>query len=296
VNELDVAVAQMAARQRSLIHRDQARSLGMTLRQYQARTRSGLYVRSQPNVVRLASSPVSWGQRLLAACMSAGDGTVASHRAAALLWGLRGIEQAPVEITVPPGRRPTLYEVVVHRAAVADDETTVRQGIPVTGPTASLVSLGAVLGPAALESAVEDALLRRLTTVKRLLAAVGQVGGPGRMGRAALRRVLEERGPDAAATESVLEDMMVRLLRAAGIDDFERQYWVGGYRLDFASPARKLGIEVNGVAFHSASDDVQRNCRKLNRLRALGWRILQFTWADLRYRPDDVLADLSLAA
>jgi very-short-patch-repair endonuclease len=295
VNALDVSVAQMAARQHSLIHRDQARSLGMTLRQYQARTKSGLYIRTQPNVARLLGSTVTREQVLLAACLSAGEGTVASHRAAALLWGLRGIEQAPVEVTVRPGRNPTLHDVVVHRSAVAEREVTARRGVPVTRPTATLVALGAVVGAAALESAVEDAILRRLTTVERLVAVVEQVGGPGRTGRAALRRVLAERGPGAAATESVLEDQMVQLLRAAGIDDFERQYWVGGYRLDFASPSRKLGVEVNGVAFHSGAVDVQRNCRKLNRLLAMGWRVLQFTWTDVRDRGHDVLGELSSA-
>lgn len=76
VNVLDVAVARVAARQRSLVHRDQARALGMTLRQFQTRTRSGLYVRSQPNVVRLAAAPESWEQQVLAACLSVGHGAV----------------------------------------------------------------------------------------------------------------------------------------------------------------------------------------------------------------------------
>ncbi len=293
VNVLDVAVARVAARQRSLVHRDQARALGMTLRQFQTRTRSGLYVRSQPNVVRLAAAPESWEQQVLAACLSVGHGAVASHRCAALLWGLRGVERAPAEITVPPSRRPRLDDVIVHRSIAVG--VTTRRGIPVTTPASTLLVLGAVVDADTLESAVEDAVLRRLTTIGRLADLVERYGRPGRDGVAALRRVLEERGAGATATESVLEDEMARLLRAAGIEDFERQYWVGGMRLDFASPARKLGIEVNGVAFHSATVDVQRNCHKLNRLLALGWRVLQFTAADIRYRPDGVVAELSSA-
>ncbi|HVF15004.1 MAG TPA: DUF559 domain-containing protein [Acidimicrobiales bacterium] len=294
MNAIDVALAQVAARQRSLIHRDQALALGMTVRQFQARTTSGLYVREQPSVFRLAGAPVTWEQRVLAACMSAGTGAAASHRCAALLWGLRGIEQSPLEVTVPPDRRPRLMDVIVHRMATADHAE--RRGIPVTSVTSTLVVLGASVDAATLESAVEDAILRRLTSPGRLVRYLEALGPRGSNGSAALRRMLEERGPVAAATESVLEDMMVRLLRQAGIDDFERQYWVGGVRLDFASPTRRLGIEVNGVAFHSGASDVQRNCRKLNRLLALGWRVLQFTWADLRNRPDAVLGDLALAA
>ena len=289
---LDVSVAKLAARQRSLIHRDQALALGMTQRQYQARTTSGLFVPCQPHVARLAAAPVDWEQRVLAACMSAGSGAGASHRSAAILWRLRGLDRAPVEITAPIGRTPHLTDAVVHQSSTTD--LTVCRGIPVTTVASTLLVLGSVVDGAVLESAVEDAILRRLTTYERLVEMVDRLGRSGRDGTAALRRLLDERGP-GVATENVLEDEMARLLRRAGFDDFERQYEVGGVRLDFARPATKLGIEVNGLAFHSGAVDLQRNWRKLNRLLAMGWRILQFSWADIRYRPDDVLAQLAMA-
>ncbi len=292
MNELDVAVARLAARQRSLVHRDQAVALGMTLRQYQGRTKSGLFVRSQPNVVRLAGAPVTWEQRVQAACLSAGEGAAASHRSAAVMWGFRGFEQAPVEVMVPANRCPKLTGVVLHRAATGG--LTTRHGIPVTTPAATLLVLGAVVSPERLESAVEDAVLRRLTTVAALVDMVERLGRSGRDGTAALRRLLLERG-DVKATESVLEDLMARLLRRAGMGEWERQYVVDGVRLDFAQPAIRVGVEVNGAAFHSGADDLDRNCRKINRLLALGWRILQFTWTDVRYRPERVLAELAMA-
>jgi len=264
----------------------------MTVRQFQARTAAGLYLRAQPKVFRLAGAAVTWEQRVLAACMSAGPGAAASHRGAALLWGFRGFESAPVEITVPSSRRPSLSGVELHRSSTV--EVVRVRGIPVTTAPSTLLVVGAVVDGAALASAVEDAILRRLTTFARLVEMVERLGRSGRDGTAALRRLLEERGP-GAPTESVLEDMMAGILRRAGLDDFERQYEVGGVRLDFACPSRKVGIEVNGLAFHSGADDVQRNYRKLNRLLALGWRILQFTWADIRYRPHDVLAQLAMA-
>ncbi len=292
VNELDVAVGRMAARQRSLIHREQALALGMSVRQFQARTAAGLYVRAQPRVFRVVGAPVTWEQQVLAACMSAGGGAAASHRSAAQLWGLRGVDAAPVEVTVPTDWRPSLTDVVVHRSGAVD--VVRRRGIPVTTPAATLLVLGSTVDANTLGSAVEDAIFRRLTTAARLASMVERLGRPGRGGTAALRRVLEERG-DEAATESVLEDMMARLLRRAGMRGFERQYWVAGVRLDFAKPEKKLGIEVNGAAFHSGAADVQRNCAKINRLLALGWRVLQFTWADVRYRADDVVGEIELA-
>ncbi len=263
----------------------------MTVRQFQARASSGMVVRVQRNVFRMAGAPVTWEQSVLAACMSAGTGAGASHRCAAVLWGLRGIDRAPVEITVPASRCPTLSEVVVHRLTVVD--LTAQRGIPLTTPAATLLGLAAVVDAATLESAVEDAIRRRLTTVRRLTEMLADLGRPGRDGSAALRRTIEKRGPGSAATESLLEDRMVRLLRQAGLPPPVRQHRVGDVRLDFAYPEKRLGIEVNGVAFHSGAADVQRNCAKGNVLVARGWRVLQFTWTDVTSRPERVLREIA---
>jgi len=43
-------------------------------------------------VYRVAGSPVTWHQRIMAGTLAAGAGAVASHRAAGYLHGLEGIE------------------------------------------------------------------------------------------------------------------------------------------------------------------------------------------------------------
>lgn len=150
-----------------------------------------------------------------------------------------------------------------------------------------------------VESAIEDALLRRLVTLELLRRTLDRLGGPGRRGAGVLRVLVDERDPATAPTQSVLEDALRRVLRAAGLPEPVRQYEVAGGRLDFAYPQLRLGIEADSRIWHGGRSDVQRNTDKANRLVAHGWRVLHFTWSDVRRHPayvvDCVTAQLALA-
>lgn len=247
---------------------------------------TGLLVSGQPGVYRVAGSPVGWPQSVLAACLSAGPEAVASHRAAAVLWGLRGVSGAPVEITIPGTRRPELRRsVVVHRAQRLDRcDVSRRGGIPLATPALTLLGLAAV-APDKVEMALEDALLRGLVSMPWLAQSADRLGGSGRRGAALLQRLVTERDPDAAPTESVLEDVILQLLREAGLPEPVRQFRVGRVRIDLAYPAVRLGIEADSRRWHGGRLDVQRNSAKANLLVRHGWRILHFGWADARDTP-----------
>lgn len=230
----------------------------------------------------------------MAACLAAGPSAVASHRSAALLWGFRGAEDAPTEITVEGHRHRQLTDVVVHRTdKLAAADVSRRSRIPITTPARTLLDLGAVVPTHVVEPALEDALLRRLVSFVLLERTLERLGGAGRNGSGVLRRLLEERDPAAAPTQSVLEDALLRLLRRAGLPEPARQYRVGRVVLDFAYPALRLGVEADSRIWHGGRADVQRNSDKANLLLAHGWRVLHFTWADVRRRPDDVVARLA---
>ena len=77
----------------------------------------------QPGVYRLAGSPQTWHQAVLAAAL-AGDGVV-SHRSAAELWGL--IQPAGyIEVSVRPDRQPRLSPpAILHRVGDLHPELAV---------------------------------------------------------------------------------------------------------------------------------------------------------------------------
>jgi very-short-patch-repair endonuclease len=301
VKTVDVQLNRLAAGQHSLAHRTQALELGMTARQLEDRVASGLLIPEHRGVYRLAGAPRTVEQAMLAACMAAGGGAVASHRSAGVLWGLRGLEATATEIIVPATRCPTLRSVIVHRTDRLDPvDVSRRRRIPVTTPVRTLLDLGAVVPAPVVESALEDALMRRLVTFALLTATLERLGRAGRNGAGVLRALVEERDPATAPTQSVLEDRLFQLLRRAGLPEPVRQYEVAGVRLDGAYPHLRLGIEADSRVWHGGRLDVQRNSDKANRLVAHGWRVLHFTWFDVtrrgRYVVSSVAGELAWAA
>ena len=298
MQQADVAVTRLAARQVGLVTRPQVLTAGLSADQLKRRLSSGLLVASQRGVYRLGGAPQSFEQTLLAACLAAGPRAVASHRSAALLWRLRDVEARVLEITVPGGGQPRLRGARVHRTRQLDRFDVTRLGrIPVTRPTRTLLGLAAV-APEVVEGALDDALVRELVTVRALIRFLERTGARGRDGTARLRNLVRQRLDGQAATESALEDAFVRLLREAGLPPPVRQYAIRlpgrpAVRLDFAYPSRRLAVEVDGRRWHSARADVERDRSKSNLLAALGWRLLRFGWSDVRDRRGHLAATVA---
>ncbi|HVM40594.1 MAG TPA: hypothetical protein VM618_07450 [Acidimicrobiia bacterium] len=170
----------IAARQYGLVSRRQALET-LSVAAVSRRVGTGEWTIVLPSVYRLPGVPVTWRQRAMAATLWAGETGVASHTAAAALWGLDGVDRRAVEITTP--RRLRAAGVVVHNGdPVPEADRSARHGIPCTSATRTLVDLSAVLDEESFETAMEDAFRRRLTTPARLQWRLEQVGGRGRAG------------------------------------------------------------------------------------------------------------------
>ena len=80
---------------------------------------------------------------------------------------------------------------------------------------------------------------------------------------------------------------MLTLLRRAGLPDPVSEYEVrderGTFvaRVDFAYPAIKLAIEVDGYEPHVALDTFKHDRSRQNRIVSLGWMLLRYTWAEV---------------
>jgi len=176
----------------------------------------------------------------------------------------------------------------------------VRGGVPVTTVTRTLVDLGAVMSFPRVESALDDALLRDLVSLRSLGDALERLGGSGRRGVATLRSLLLQRDPVCAPTESQLESSVLRLLRSAGLPLPRCQYVVElgsgrSVRIDFAYPHIRLGIEADGRRWHSSAADTSRDRVRKNLLLGAGWRILHFGWAEVRERPELIVDTVARA-
>ncbi|MGH2756233.1 MAG: endonuclease domain-containing protein [Actinomycetota bacterium] len=281
----------LKARQFGLFERDQARHLGMSDDAIYREVASGRAIRAYPRVYRDAASPQRWEQDLFAALLWAGKEAAASHRAAAALWSLDGSEPSVIELTVPSSRKSP-NGVVAHKGSLGPGEVTNVSSMRVTSPTRTILDLAAVIDEAALEIALDSALRRGLTSLSYLQRKHEERSARGRRGTGVVSRLLRERTPCERAPESPLETKFVRLLREARLPAPHAGHEVGPYRLDFAYPSIKLGIELDGYAFHSSKAAWQRDHKRHNELVALGWTLLRFTWDDVAKRRNQVAREI----
>src|SRR5438067_12750110 len=105
---LDAQVAAIAAQQYALITRRQARATGMSPKAIKHRLATGRWEVAEYDVYRMAGSPRTWRQQLLATVLAAGERAAASGVSAAALWRLPGFPYGPLDVTNPYGksRRP----------------------------------------------------------------------------------------------------------------------------------------------------------------------------------------------
>lgn len=244
-------------------------------------------------VYRLAGTPRTWRQRLVAAVYAAGPGAVASHRSAAALWELPGFREGPVDVLRPrhTDHRSTLGPVHETRVLPAEHLTSI-DAVPVTNPGRTLFDLAGVIRPEQLERALDTCLGRGLVDVIGLRSLLDDLGGRGRSGVGAMRRLLDERGTVPAA-ESDLERRLLAALREGGLPAPRRQVQAGGSdpagRVDFAYVETGLVIEADSRRHHMSKLDFEADRRRDNTLMAAGWRVLRITWRQVTERPDEVV-------
>lgn len=270
--------------QHGLVSRRQLSGHGATRQQCRTLTRKRLIVPVNRGVYRTCGAPTGWEQDLLAACLAAGPGAVASHRAAAVLWDLVD-PPAPVEITVPYQQQPAPRGTICHRSKVLrPGDTATRHRIPVTTPARTLLDLGAV-APTQVPDAVERCLYQRLLTTDALWRVLDELGGRGRRGTGPLRRALERRALGDQRPDSLLEPVLASIARDAGVA-FEYQVPVvlDGHRyvVDFALPRLLLACEVDGLSAHGTREALDHDLERQNRLVRHGWTVLRFTATHLK--------------
>ncbi len=219
---------------------------------------------------------------------------MASHRAAAAKLGLDGGFLTRVELYSPRWLRCHDGHVI-HRTNDLPKRDILKLGpIPVTNATRTLIDLGNVVDSTTLEMALESALHKRLTSFHKLCRRLEELGGRGRRGTQAIRKLLEQRDPNLAAAASRLEIEFHNLARRGHLPCAVRQPGVvtpSGRRryIDFAYPDELLGIEVGGREWHTGPVAEHRDSVRHNELTAMGWRILYFSWSDVVHRAAYVL-------
>jgi very-short-patch-repair endonuclease len=141
---------------------------------------------------------------------------------------------------------------------------------------------------------IDRALLTRACTLADLHEALALT--PSRRGNRARREMLHD-SRDEPWSEA--ERLAHALLRAAGITGWKANLAVRcgerRYYLDVGFAACRVAVEIDGYEVHSRRPQFHRDRQKWSDLTAAGWRVLHFTYDQLRDEPAWVIDTLRSA-
>ncbi|MDQ3953386.1 MAG: type IV toxin-antitoxin system AbiEi family antitoxin domain-containing protein [Actinomycetota bacterium] len=280
----DECCARVAARQHGCVVLGQALACGLSREGVLRRHRSGRWRRVLPGVYVINGAPDTWEQRLFAAALWGGEGVAVSGRSAATLWGFPGFRRGPVEISLPRARRRR-SGLVVHRASLERIDVTSLDGLPVTTAARTLADVAARIDARSFDAAFHHCLHEKLTDLATLRELAVRLSGPGFAGIGRLREALGAYAADARPAASPLEARCARMLAKSRLPAPRRQHEVriGGRRrrVDFAWPAARVALEVDGYRWHSSRGAWESDRERLRDLRRAGWTVIQATHDDL---------------
>jgi hypothetical protein len=227
---------------------------------------------------------------------------VASHHSAAVIHGLDLLGRPPAKIIAVTtanrgsGNWRTYQGVRVHAAKIPPGQVTSRFGVPCTSVARTVVDL-ARSSPFIQGVVVADSALHAGTTTRRKLDEV--LAQCARWpGIRDARRVVEF---SDGRSESVLESAARVIFHEHGLAPPDLQAWVGSQddprigRVDFLWAEHRTIAEADGMGKYKDQEVAVRQLRRDTRLRDAGFEVVHFTWAEIFYEPERVIARILAA-
>lgn len=292
--DLDVVMLSYAHARHGVVSRRELLDLGYSQRAVSRRVEDGVLIPVHRSIYRLSAIPDFWMGRTYAACRSLEPHVVASHRSAAAIWELGDQRPRRVEVSIFGGGRRA-SGLIVHRVKdMPPGDRRIRELIPVTSPTRTVIDCCAVLGDRAAEAIIDDACHQRLTTPERLMQRIDELSSRGRNGVARARRLVQKCIDEVERPESRLTRKLLNLIQASHLPNPVSLFPIrlpNGVTLhpDLAYPAFMIAIEAESYKHHGDWEGQRRDMQRTNILQALGWMVLRFTWEDVTTRPDYVV-------
>jgi very-short-patch-repair endonuclease len=263
----DAVIAALAGRQHGVVGRAQLLAAGIEATAIKRRVQASRLHPLYRGVYAVGHLVLSQRGRWMAATLA--TNAVLSHRSAGALWSLRPWT-GRIELTAPRGTTQR-QALLLHRAVLADDEITARDGIPVTTPARTLLDLAAVLQRHQLQQAINEAERLRLPGPHHLAKRY-----PTKRGTRALRTLAPP-----THTKHDLEARFHTFLNDRRFPRPRTNVLIEGKEVDFAWPDHRLIIELDSWEFHRTRAAFEDDRRTDRRLKAKGWTVIRVTWRDL---------------
>jgi hypothetical protein len=239
---------ELAWRQHWAISRAQLLALGLSSEWIRHRLADGRLHRWRWRGVYAVGRPdLSQRGRWTAALLACGPAAVLSNESAAALWGVIPYSPGLIDVSLPlhiARRRPGIC--AHRRVTVPAEHRVLRDRIPVTDISCTLVDLSARVRRPALERAVNEADRLDLIDPEALRDALENVSPVPGVRR--LRELLDRR--TFRLTDSELERLLLRIARRAGLGLPETGVWLNGFKVDFYWPELGVVVETDGLRYH----------------------------------------------
>ena len=278
-------IERICRRQKQLIRLDQLVAAGLSPRAVRDRAAAGRLHRIHPAVYALHPPPYSRAQRRLAAVFACGPGSLLSDLDAACHLGFADTPPLTAHVTNASGRGRSLAGITVHRRVVARGDRLIRDGIPCTSPTRTVVDCAASASLDQLEDLLLAADAKRMLNRRRLDELL--IEHAGRRGIANLRRLITD---DRQDTRSKTERRLLRICRHFGVPRplTNHRIRVGDrtFYADFCWPDLRLIVEADSWRWHGGRIAGESDADRDQLLAIAGWRVVHFTRDQIRLQPD----------
>jgi hypothetical protein len=227
---------------------------------------------------------------------------VASHHSAAILHGLDLLGRQPesrVTVTTAKrggGNQSTYANVRVHLAKLPHAHLSTRFGVPCTSVARTVADLARCSTFIQGVVVADSALHARKTTRRELDEVLTQCSRwPGIQNAKTVVEFSDWR------SESVLESAARVIFHEHGLAPPDLQVWVGSEldpnigRVDFFWAGHRTIAEADGKAKYKEQGQAVRQLGRDTRLRDAGFEVVHFTWAEIFYEPERVIARILAA-
>lgn len=281
----DAALSKLATDQHGVVSTRQLEALGFSDAVITAELRLGRLRRLHRRVYAVGHEALTWEGWCVAA-VAANAPCVASHWSAAWAWGLtRSRPSGKFHVTATT-RRHRKREFHVHFAALAEEDMTECDGIPVTSPARTVLDLAA-LDPERTPKDLRRCEELKLLDLREFEALLARTAG--HKGHATLAEAVRLYKPDPAVTRSDVERDFRKLVREAGLPAPAMNYVVAGYELDCWWEEARLAVEVDTYGTHGSRLSFEEDRKRQRKLGLLGIRLERVTDRQLAAEPDEVL-------
>lgn len=281
----EARIAAIAGCQRGRIARRQLLAVGVTRDMIASRLKRGLLRPGFAGVYVVGhDAPLRWGAEA-AALLAAGPGAQLSHLSAGALWQILPMNagDGSIHVTVPRATAPRRAGAVFHRTTtLLPRDTRIHQGLPVTSVARALLDVAPLLGPRHVELALDSALRHHCNPLQ--IADIIE-RHPRHPGAARLRPLMDSGDPRETVTASEGEELLLALLRRAGLPTPELNVGLHGFSVDALWRAQRVVLEVDGWLFHRTRRSFEDDRAKGAVLAAHGFSVVRATPRQLRDHP-----------